>query len=673
MSKENGLSDLKSFLEQKYPGHNFSWRESGPRVMGLCPEHSDDHPSFNIFRYNDKAYFKCFSCGFHGSLYDFIKDKLTPEQIELNTRRKETQDKVWSAFKLMKDHLFEETVGSSFATDYLTKRYADLKLVKSTETGFIKKGFDYGIDELVSGGKKLEEYGGWLVFAHTDIKGNICRLKFRRPDSKDIRTANINGFEKESAAFGLKRLGEHLSANHIDKYPIKMPIYITEGEFNKLTYMSVEHKSNIVSVGGKDYLTPELISVIEDADFLPVIALDQDGAGYKHLKKLYSSIKNKENVIYCEYGKKDETGNLIEKDFDDILKNKTEDGITEEFKKIKYKRLKDFKDVLEEERFKEEIETEKFIDKTIINLELKNLYLDKHNISPTLSQRLYEIPSDIRTNITDELVFGVKIQYPAMFIIAGPTSAGKTEFALEIADHVAMQKDHISMFYQYEGNEIDLQIRAFNKGINNPNFYFKVTPTLDVIKKDIIRFKDKKMFILIDYYQLFARFLQTKDRGKNDSIRPYISEIFFFFTELIKKYKNICVCLLSSLSNQALKELPGGEKAAEINNITVLSGLKEDGDIGYNMDYGYAMFFCDLDEALKNKYSISRKKYEYKDRSFTVLKSIKHARIGISNNNSFYKFNKESRRYEYQKDFIDKEIDKVNGKIFNNKADEIFD
>jgi hypothetical protein len=195
------------------------------------------------------------------------------------------------------------------------------------------------------------------------------------------------------------------------------------------------------------------------------------------------------------------------------------------------------------------------------------------------------------------------------------------------------------MFYQYEGNEIDLQIRAKRKGINNPNFYYKTTPTLDVIKKDVIRFKDKKMFILIDYYQLFARFLQAQDKSKNDSVRPYISGIFFFFTEIIKKYKNICVCLLSSLSNEALKTIPS-EPAGKINNITVLSGLKEDGDIGYNMDYAYGLFFANETEIKEGKMSISRKK-----RDLTVLLPIKYARIGLEAPRKTYKFNPSTHRY----------------------------
>jgi hypothetical protein len=228
-----------------------------------------------------------------------------------------------------------------------------------------------------------------------------------------------------------------------------------------------------------------------------------------------------------------------------------------------------------------------------------------------------------------------------MFILAGSTSAGKTEFALEIADHVAMQENHISMFYQFEGNEIDLQIRAKRKGINNPNFYYKTMPDKDIIEKDVMRFKDKKMFILIDYYQLFARFLQTQAQSKSDSVRIYTSEIFFFFAKLIKKYKNICVCLLSSLSNEALKSIPS-EPAGKINNITVLSGLKEDGDIGYNMDYAYGLFSANKNELDQEKFSISRKNREY-----TVLIPIKYARIGQSiKENKYYKFNIKTNRYE---------------------------
>ena len=638
---DDKLTALQRHLELKYEGHDFNWRESGNRrIFGLCPEHPDKNPSFNIFRYNDKSYYKCFSCGFHGSLYDFIQEGITPEQKEKYALNKENQKRLSESFAKMKDYLLNgDTVEAVFARKYLTeKRYLDMSVVKKGNVGLIAINEDYGIDDILSGENKISNYRGWLVFPHTNIKGDICRLKFREPDSKNIRTANIKGYEDEPAAFGLKGVGGRDSGDYL----ISPYIYITEGEFNYLQYLNSAGLGNVVSAGGKDNISLKLINTFLSLDFVPVIATDQDDAGKRQLRKIYEQTPagNREKIVYCEYGVPSPDGTL-QKDFDDIFKSKSSDGVNEILSSFKFKTLENLKEIIEEENFKKEERIEKFIEDNTQGEGLKEIYFDKYNILPTLSQRLYNIPADIEGQITDEVIFGVKIQFPAMFIIAGSTSAGKTEFALEIADHVAKQENHISMFYQYEGNEIDLQIRAKRKGIDNPNFYYKTTPTLDIIKKDVMRFKDKKMFILIDYYQLFARFLQTKAQSKNDSVRPFISEIFFFFTELIKKYKNICVCLLSSLSNEALKTLPS-EPAGKINNMTVLSGLKEDGDIGYNMDYAYGIFSAHNGELEEEKFSISRK-----NRCYTALIPIKYARIGKSfKENKFYTFNIKTNRYE---------------------------
>ncbi len=638
----SNINRLKDFLESQYQGHDFKFKGNNRRLTGLCPEHDDHNPSFNVFEYNGKAYYKCFSCGFKGSLYDFTVGELTPEQKETYKNNKRVQVVLSESFKVLKDYLFTgNTVESVFARKYLTEtRYLDLSAIKYCDIGLIQTSGNYDeIDEFLeplSSGKpnKLEYYRGYLVFAHTDATGNICLLRFRSPDgNKDIKTAKIKGFNNHPHAFNLQLIGKA----DADKYPLTPYIYITEGEFNTLTYISQTHNYNICSAGPKDNVKTELINSILQLKYKPVIALDQDKAGQDRLKKLYPEIKNNKQVIYCEYGSKD---------FDDLLKNKSEDGVNEQLENIKYCEIEEFEGVIFKEQVQKEIEIEKNIDKLILSKSLKDIYLKHHNINPLYSQCLYNIPSDIYDKITDEEVFGIKIQYPAIFALAGSTGTGKTEFALELADNIAKQENHVSIYYQYEGSEIDLLIRAQRKNINNPNFFYSTLADFKKIEKDIIKFADKKIFIVIDYYQLFARFLQSKEDNKNDGIRPYMSKIFFFFTELNKKYGNICVCLLSSLSNEALTKGLPSEPAGKINNTSALSGLKEDGDIAYNMDYAYMLLFTEEHEFIDDKFSVSRLNNSTgRYREFTAIVPVKYARIGKFVQKSLYKFNVTTNRY----------------------------
>ena len=45
-------------------------KQSGTRHVGLCPFHADKDPSFYIF---DDNRFKCFGCGEHGDVIDFVQ------------------------------------------------------------------------------------------------------------------------------------------------------------------------------------------------------------------------------------------------------------------------------------------------------------------------------------------------------------------------------------------------------------------------------------------------------------------------------------------------------------------------------------------------------------------------------------------------------------------------
>jgi hypothetical protein len=48
-----------------------SLRRTGRQYLGLCPLHSERHPSFYI--HPDKKIFYCFGCGFGGDIFDFVQ------------------------------------------------------------------------------------------------------------------------------------------------------------------------------------------------------------------------------------------------------------------------------------------------------------------------------------------------------------------------------------------------------------------------------------------------------------------------------------------------------------------------------------------------------------------------------------------------------------------------
>jgi len=63
--QKQGL-DLISIIENT----GVDLRRSGSRYVGLCPFHADKQPSFCVF---PDGHFRCFGCGEHGDVIDFVQ------------------------------------------------------------------------------------------------------------------------------------------------------------------------------------------------------------------------------------------------------------------------------------------------------------------------------------------------------------------------------------------------------------------------------------------------------------------------------------------------------------------------------------------------------------------------------------------------------------------------
>ena len=540
---DDKLTTLQKHLELKYEGHDFNWRESGSkRVIGLCPEHPDKNPSFNIFIYNDKAYYKCFSCDFYGSLYDFIQEGITPEQKEKYALNKQNQKRLWESFTKMKDYLLTaDTVEAVFARKYLTeKRYLDMSAVKKGNVGLIAISEDYGIDDLLSGGNKISNYHGWLVFIHTNVKGDICRLKFREPDSKNIRTANIKGYEDEPAALGLKNIGGKDGGDYI----ISPYVYITEGEFNYLQYLNSANLGNIISAGGKDNISLKLINTLLNLDFIPVVALDQDNAGERQLRKIYEQTPavTKEKIVYCEYGRTGEDG-IIKKDFDDIFKNKSDEGVSEVLSGFKYKTFDRFQEIINEENLNKEIKIEEFINDNILGHGLKEIYLDKYKISAKSQVKIYNI-EDVLADKTEEKFNGI---FPVgVNTLAGYPGSGKTYSAIYIALFYAIYNPEKKVFlWLSEDSKAQVRKRinyllTKNKIKMPKNIFFCFDIALPIFEKQFGGYVESKFYMnvretILGYSLIFLDPLVDFSVGIDENGNGGIAQFLLAFKEISKE------------------------------------------------------------------------------------------------------------------------------------------
>ena len=293
----------------------------------------------------------------------------------------------------------------------------------------------------------------------------------------------------------------------------------------------------------------------------------------------------------------------------------------------------------------------------------KSSYINKYKnneISVTeLIKSLKEIDSDIAEvkfkpavnlpilNPTDRInVFGFTLEYSSICIIAGATGTGKTEFTMEIADIHAKMPDCLSILCYYEGNENHIQERLRRKNINNENLLYAIKPSFKDIRNILLRNKDKKVFLVIDYIQKLARYMRIRDKKPTDILMIYIDRLFEYFDDLRNEFPNVCICFLASYSKAGITEMKA-EKLPDM--VSIANGIKESGDIAYDVDYGYAMFFADEDEKFENKWSIGRK-IKGKYRNYVLLYGFKDSRIDGEFPENVYVFNNESKRYDLLSD-----------------------
>ena len=284
---------------------------------------------------------------------------------------------------------------------------------------------------------------------------------------------------------------------------------------------------------------------------------------------------------------------------------------------------------------------EEYKNKRISDLDLiksiKNLDSDVSEVKFKPAVNLPILKSTDRIN-----VFGFSLEYSSICIIAGATGTGKTEFTMEIADVHAKMPDCLSVLCYYEGNENHIQERLRRKNINNENLLYAIKPSFKDIRNILLRNKDKKVFLVIDYIQKLARYMRIRDKKPTDLLMIYIDRLFEYFDDLRNEFPNVCICFLASYSKAGITEMKA-EKLPDM--VSIANGIKESGDIAYDVDYGYAMFFADAGEKLENDWSIGRKTKD-KFRNYVLLYGFKDSRIDGELPENIYVFNNETKRYD---------------------------
>ena len=272
-------------------------------------------------------------------------------------------------------------------------------------------------------------------------------------------------------------------------------------------------------------------------------------------------------------------------------------------------------------------------------------FFSQENTSPK-----YRLIKDIlsqKIETKETLAHGIKVQQRAIWGIVGATSAGKTEFSLDLSySFASLENNKTVLFCEYEGTEEDLIIRIQRKAEHLEEWskkpiYISIKPSFLEITDFVRKHNNEDILIVIDYLQRFARKIQGEDEKPSDNLRLYVNSIYNFFDTLRQKNTNVSTCFLMSMSKSGISEV-SRQKRAEKTDL--LNSIKESGDVQYDLDYAYAMLFSN--EENSNTLSLSRFSADGRPKKYMHIYPIKEARIGEPLKEKIYNFSLEKHVYE---------------------------
>ena len=312
-------------------------QKAGRNFKGLCPFHTEKHPSFFVFP--EQQSWHCFgACGTGGDIFSFVMKKegidfgqalrilaqrggvtLSPREApsKAEDEKRERLFQINEGAAEYYYHILSATKTGATARDYLTKRKVTPETIKEFRVGFspdawetIKNyllGKGYTDEELVEAGLVIEkEEGGSydrfrnrLMFPICDIQGQVTGFGARVLDDslpKYINSPQTPIFDKSNSLYGIDRAKSAVKKRNL--------VIIVEGYMDVLTAHQHDWQNVVGSMGTS--LTERQVEGIKRLTNNITLALDADLAGEEATLRgkailAYSNIEA--NVILLPPGK----------------------------------------------------------------------------------------------------------------------------------------------------------------------------------------------------------------------------------------------------------------------------------------------------------------------------------------------------------------------------------
>jgi DNA primase len=312
-------------------------QKAGRNFKGLCPFHSEKHPSFFVFP--EQQSWHCFgACGTGGDIFSFIMKKegvdfgpalrLLAQRVGVTLGPREAESKVENEkkerlFKINKaateyyHHLLLSTKTGEAARSYLARRKVIPETIKDFRLGFSPDAWEplknyllgkgYPEEELVKAGLIVEkEEGGSydrfrnrLMFPICDIQDRVTGFGARVLDDslpKYINSPQTSIFDKSSILYGLDMAKSAIRKRNF--------VIIVEGYMDVLTAHQNDWQNVVGSMGTS--LTEKQVEGIRRLTNNITLALDADLAGEEATlrgKAILAYSNAEANVILLPPGK----------------------------------------------------------------------------------------------------------------------------------------------------------------------------------------------------------------------------------------------------------------------------------------------------------------------------------------------------------------------------------
>jgi DNA primase len=285
-------------------------QKAGRNFKGLCPFHTEKHPSFFVFP--DQQSWHCFgACGTGGDIFSFIMKKegvefgqalrllaqragvtLGPREgaTKVEDEKKERLFKINEAATEYYHHLLSSTKAGEAARSYLAKRKVKPETIEDFRLGFSPDAWEplknyllgksYQEEELVEAGLIVEkEEGGSydrfrnrLMFPICDIQDRVTGFGARILDDslpKYINSPQTTIFDKSSILYGIDKAKSAIRKKNL--------VVIVEGYMDVLTAQQHGWQNVVASMGTS--LTEKQVESIKRLTSHITLALDADLAG----------------------------------------------------------------------------------------------------------------------------------------------------------------------------------------------------------------------------------------------------------------------------------------------------------------------------------------------------------------------------------------------------------